>query len=131
VGSNSRSFIPLEVKRAEGNRVAELAAQGMGYREIAQVTGLSVTTAWRRHWFVRDLAEPGPDGKRVRRIPRQRGTRERPAMHPRRRPYGTPRPAPREPGWASVYTSWCSQCRERYTRGRSACPRCGQPARPS
>ena len=125
---NSRSFIPLKRKLSEGEVVASLVRQGESFRSIAAMTGMSTTTAWRRYYFQAEWhSRPvGPDGRKSRRIPRQRATRARPSVRPRKLVIAA-RPRPAKPmSWLEVYdVKRCTRCREGYPGRLPCCPRCG------
>lgn len=75
---------PLATKATQGAAVVELVlGQGRTFRQAATATGLSLTTCWRRYWFVMDWLRPGWHGRASGPIPPQRGTR----TCPRGRPY--------------------------------------------
>lgn len=85
----------MTVKHDQGRRVYLLIHTGHSFREAAAITGLSVTTAWRRYWWFSDWQLPRSWGKRITTIPPQRGTRACPSGRPWNRAIdegGFPRP---------------------------------------
>jgi len=130
-GAHKRSFKPLDLKLQRARQAQALHDSGMGYARIAIELGTSIMSAWRWHQFAIDWDNRGyePNGQRSRKSPRYRNTRGQPPVTRRRLKGGHATASghwrPREPGWASVYCSWCPKCRQRYTRGRPCCPTCG------
>lgn len=89
---------PLDIKVREGLAVLERVTAGATFRQAAAELGLSLTTAWRRYWFVLDWTLPGHYGQPSGPIPPLRGT----AACPRGRPWmptldGPGRPLGRRP----------------------------------
>lgn len=74
--------LSLVTKVEQGNAVIRLVARGHSIRSAAAVLGLSVTTAWRRYWFVMDWTLPHMYGKPTGPLPPQRGTRACPQGRP-------------------------------------------------
>ncbi|HZU54832.1 MAG TPA: hypothetical protein VFA06_03080 [Actinocrinis sp.] len=72
----------LAVKVEEGHAVVRLILAGHSMRSAAAQLGLSVTTAWRRYWFVMDWSLPQSYGRPRGPIPPQRGTRACPRGRP-------------------------------------------------
>ena len=72
----------IAVKVDEGMRVFQLVRAGHSFRDIAAITGMSVTTCWRRYWFIQDWTLPHFYGKPMTTIPPQRGTRACPSGRP-------------------------------------------------
>jgi hypothetical protein len=70
------------LKVDEGMRIVELVQSGLGFRAIADITGLSATTCWRRYWFFMDWTLPRVYGKPITTIPPLRGTRACPRGRP-------------------------------------------------
>lgn len=74
--------LDLAVKVEQATRVYKLHGDGLTFAEIADRTGLSLVTCWRRYWWYRDWTEPATFGRPIRRIPPQRGTRACPRGRP-------------------------------------------------
>ncbi|MFM9694531.1 hypothetical protein [Streptomyces europaeiscabiei] len=73
----------MTVKAAQGVEAVELVlGRGLSFREAADVMGLSVSTCWRRYWWVMDWTLPGRYGVKAGRLPPQRGTRACPRGRP-------------------------------------------------
>jgi hypothetical protein len=66
------------VKHDQGKQMYLLIHTGHSFREAAAITGLSLTTAWRRYWFFSDWQLPRSWGKPITTIPPQRGTKAHP-----------------------------------------------------
>jgi hypothetical protein len=104
-------------------QVAELRAQGLNFRDIAQRTGLSTATAWRRWWWLADWTLPEYYGLPRGPFPPQRGTkacrRGRPCLptldHPELRRGATARCA------APAQTRARAPCRNWPMRGADRC----------
>lgn len=67
------------VQIEQAQRVFELHARGLGFRQIGRQVGLSTTTAWRRWWFLWDWFTPTFHGRPKGPLPPQRGTRACPS----------------------------------------------------
>lgn len=75
--------LDLSIKAAQGAAAIELVlGQGLTFREAAAAMGLSVSTCWRRYWWVMDWTLPERWGVRAHRLPPQRGTRACPRGRP-------------------------------------------------
>jgi hypothetical protein len=74
--------LDLGVRVDQATQVNRLHGDGATFAQIAERTGLSLTTCWRRFWWYRDWSEPAKVARPIRRIPPQRGT----AACPRGRP---------------------------------------------
>lgn len=59
-------------------RIAQVMRLGRRPAMAAAITGLSVTTAWRRYWWYSDWQLPRSYGKPLTTIPPQRGTKAHP-----------------------------------------------------
>lgn len=69
-------------KVTEGLAVLQLVAGGATFRQAANTLGMSLTTAWRRYWFVMDWDLPRYYGRPCGPVPPQRGTRACPSGRP-------------------------------------------------
>lgn len=81
-GPYPRLRLDLAVKVEQGHAVVRLILAGHSIRQAAAALGLSVTTAWRRYWFVMDWTLPQHYGRPPGPIPPQRGTRACPRGRP-------------------------------------------------
>lgn len=82
-GPYPRLRTDLTVKTTEGLAVMQLVlGEGRTFRQAAAVLGMSLTTAWRRYWFVIDLGTPERHGCRPGPLPPQRGSRACPRGRP-------------------------------------------------
>jgi hypothetical protein len=66
--------LDLGVKVDQATQVHRLHGDGATFAQIAERTGLSLTTCWRRFWWYRDWSEPAKVARPIRRVPPQRGT---------------------------------------------------------
>lgn len=82
-GPYPRLRLDLAAKVSQGTAVVRLVLAGHSISSAAALLGLSVTTAWRRYWFVMDWTLPQSYGRPRGPIPPQRGTK----ACPRGRPY--------------------------------------------
>lgn len=74
--------LSLHTKVEQGTQIMQLITAGHSFREAAAITGLSLTTAWRRYWWLMDWTLPRQYGKAISTIPPQRGTRGCPSGRP-------------------------------------------------
>jgi hypothetical protein len=74
--------LDLAVKVTQACEVHRLREAGHTFAVIAEATGLSLTTCWRRFWWYRDWTAPATAGRPIRRVPPQRGTRAVPRGRP-------------------------------------------------
>ncbi|MEX5711973.1 hypothetical protein AB1484_27670 [Parafrankia sp. FMc6] len=88
---------PPHVKLDEGLAVLRLVAAGSSIRGAASTLGLSVTTAWRRYWWVLDWTLPDSEGLPRGPFPPQRGTRACPSGRPYLPTWPIDNPAVRRP----------------------------------
>ena len=70
-------------KASQGLAVLDLVlGRGHTFRQAAAELGMSVSTCWRRFWFVLDLNTPARHGCKPGPIPPQRGTKACPRGRP-------------------------------------------------
>lgn len=75
--------LDLGTKVLQGVAAVDLVlGQGRSFREAAAALDLSLTTCWRRFWFVMDMGTPERNGCKPGPIPPQRGTRACPRGRP-------------------------------------------------
>jgi uncharacterized protein YjcR len=72
----------LAVRVAQATEAHRLHETGLGFVEVAERMGCSVTTAWRRARWWEDWTRPATVGRPIRRVPPQRGTRACPRGRP-------------------------------------------------
>lgn len=72
----------VTTKATEGLAVLELVGRGASFRQAAAALDMSLSTCWRRYWWVRDWQLPDWHGVRARRLPPQRGTARCPNGRP-------------------------------------------------
>jgi hypothetical protein len=121
MGASTSPWVPLQRKIAEGRAVAELVDAGASINAAAAALGMSRMTGWRRYYFWRDWDR---EGRRTRRIPRQRGLGVRRGEASARRRLAAPA-APPPLTWLDVYgVARCPACREAYPARLDACPHC-------
>lgn len=85
--------LDLSVKADQGLAVMRLVlGEHYTFRQAAAALDMSLTTAWRRFWFVLDLMTPERHGCKPGPVPPQRGTRACPRGRPWMPTYDGARP---------------------------------------